>query len=320
MFRDIPLAQLRDYTGQVPSPEDFDEFWEATLAESRAAAWAPRVAPAAASLATLDVFDVEFAGFGGEPVRAWLRVPKGVQGPLPAVVAYAGYGGGRGLPMENLLWASAGFAHFQMDTRGQGSVWTPGDTPDSGVTGPSVPGFCTRGIDNRDTYYYRRLFTDAALAIDAARQLPQVDPGRVGVYGGSQGGAMSLAAAALAPKDVRAVWASVPFLSDIRHAVEVTDALPYAEFTQYLACHRDLAEAVFQVIPYFDGVNMARRAKAPATLTVGLMDEVVPASTVFAAYNNYAAPKDLVVWEFNGHEAGGPFEEAMAVEFFRERL
>ena len=37
------------------------------------------------------------------------------------------------------------------------------------------------------------------------------------------------------------------------------------------------------------------------------MDETCPPSTVFAAYNAYAAGKDIAVYEFNGHEGGGPY-------------
>jgi len=134
-------------------------------------------------------------------------------GPLPTVVEFVGYGGGRGHAVDNLFWSSAGFAHLQMDARGQGSGWSRGDTPDSGSWGPQVPGVMTRGITARETYYYRRLFTDAARAVDAARTLPAVDPARVAVVGGSQGGASALAAAALVP-DVAAVGARVPFLCD----------------------------------------------------------------------------------------------------------
>ncbi|MDR2380558.1 MAG: acetylxylan esterase [Bifidobacteriaceae bacterium] len=319
MLRDMPLDELRRYTSSVLLPEDFDEFWADTLAASRAGWFEPRLEVAEVGLVAIDIYDLTFAGFAGEPIKGWVRLPHGAAGPLGAVVTYAGYGGGRGLPTENLLWAAAGFVHVEMDSRGQGSSWSAGATPDAGWSGPAVPGFCTRGIDDKATYYYRRLFTDAVMAVDAARALPQVDPARVGVMGTSQGGAMALAAARLG-RGVSAAWCVVPFLADVRRGLEVTDERPFAEFTAYLACHRNRAEHLFEVLAYFDGVNLARGARVPAQFTVALMDNIVPPSTVFAAYNTYAGPKDLTIWPFNNHEAGGPHGEAAAIAFFNNHL
>ncbi|PSK66886.1 Cephalosporin-C deacetylase [Micromonospora sp. MH33] len=173
-----------------------------------------------------------------------------------------------------------------MDTRGQGSGWSRGDTPDLAGAGPQAPGMATRGIEDPRRYYYRRFLTDAVRAVDAARRLPAVDPGRVAVLGHSQGGGAALAAAALVP-DLRAAVAYVPFLCDIPRAVTVTDAHPYREIRDYLAVHRDREEAALRTLGYVDGVAFARRAGVPARLSVALMDEIVPPSTVFAAVNAY---------------------------------
>ncbi|WP_221305169.1 acetylxylan esterase [Streptomyces sp. Ag109_O5-1] len=103
-----------------------------------------RLTPVSTGLSTVDTFDVTFPGFGGEPVKAWLRLPGTATGPLPAVVQYVRHGGGRGHVQENLLWASARYAHLQVDTRGPSSGWSRGATPDSGPTGPEVSGVMTR--------------------------------------------------------------------------------------------------------------------------------------------------------------------------------
>jgi cephalosporin-C deacetylase len=270
-------------------------------------------------MTAIDAWDVTFPGFGGEPIKAWYRRPAGVAADLPVVVHFQGYGGGRGHLLENLSWAAGGFAHLMMDSRGQGSSWSEGETPDPHGSAPAAPGVMTRGLEAKESYYYRRLITDAALAVDAAAALPGVDATRIGVVGASQGGALATAATALNSL-VKAAAIRVPFLSDMRHATEVTNTEPYQELTRYLAVHRGAVDHVFNLLAYFDSVNFARHATAPATFTVGLADDITPPSTVYAAYNNYAGDKRITVHPFNGHESGGPVDDAEAQAFFRQRL
>ena len=316
MFTDLPEPALREYRSTQTDPDDFDEFWATTLAETRAHPLDLRVDRVETGLTTVDVYDVTFAGWAGQPVRAWLRVPAAAKGPLPAVVQFVGYGGGRGAAVETLFWSSAGFAHLQMDTRGQGSGWSLGATPDPDGSGPAHPGVMTRGIDSRETYYYRRVFADAVRAVEAARELDVVDASRVSVVGGSQGGGIALAVAGLVP-DLAAVAAYVPFLCDFRRATVITDADPYKEIGRYLAVHRHRASSVHDVLAYFDGVNFARRATAPALFTTALMDPTCPPSTVFGAFHAYAGAADVTVWPYNGHEGGGFEDDLLALALFR---
>lgn len=140
MHNDLAEAQLRCYRSSQTVPADFDAFWQQTLAEARASEQEVQVTPVPTGLSSIDTYDVTFPGFGEEPVKAWLRLPHGARELLPAVVQYVGYGGGRGHVLENLLWSSAGYAHFQMDTRGQGSGWSRGDTPTPARPGRRSPG------------------------------------------------------------------------------------------------------------------------------------------------------------------------------------
>jgi cephalosporin-C deacetylase len=313
-FLDRPLAELRTYRPERPEPADFDAFWAATLAATLEFPLDARFEPLKTRLSTVDIEDVTFHGFGGQPIKGWLLRPAAATGPLPAIVEYVGYGGGRGLPHERLLYASAGYVHLIMDTRGQGSAWQVGDTPDDGPAGNSHPGFATRGVQDRDTYYYRRLYTDAVRAVEAVRAHPLVDPARVLVAGGSQGGGMAIAAAGLVG-DLAGVITDVPFMQHIRHATETTDGYPYKELAEFCKVHRDKVEQVFGTISYVDGVNFAARATAPALYSVALMDEICPPSTVFASFNHYAGPKEIEVYPYNGHEGGGAHQMARALEF-----
>lgn len=319
MIADLTLDQLATYRSGQTAPDDFDAFWADTLASAASFDVGVRLTEVATGLATVKVYDVTFRGFAGQDVRAWLRLPAHATGPLPAVVQFVGYGGGRGHALENLFWASAGFAHLHMDTRGQGASWSLGDTPDDAVASPQVPGVMTRGILDPATYYYRRFFTDAVRAVDAARELEMVDPDRIAVVGGSQGGGTALAVAGLR-SDLAAAVAYVPFLCDFPRALQVTDSMPYRELIDYLKVHRTSAETVHRTLRYFDGVNFAARASAPARFSVALRDAVCPSSTVYGAFHNYAGEREIQVWEYNGHEGGGILDDAGALRFLRERL
>ena len=320
MLTDLDLDGLRAYRSDYREPEGFDAFWSDTLAEARSHDLGLGLTPVETPLETVEVFDVRFAGFGGHPVRGWLRVPRHRSGPLPAVVQFHGYASGRGHPLDDLLWASAGYAHLLMDVRGQGSGYAGGGaTPDPVGSGPSHPGFLTRGIEDPHAYVYRRVFTDAVRAVEAVRRVAFVDPGRVGVVGASQGGGIALAVAGLVP-DLGAAHFQAPFLCDIRRAVRITGSGPYTEVAGYLAARREQVEAVFHTLAHFDGVAFARRASAPAWFSTGLVDEVCPPSTAFGAFHAYRGAKQIRAWEFNGHEAGGSDDLAVVLPAFGDLL
>ncbi|GGC15663.1 acetylxylan esterase [Cellulomonas carbonis] len=323
---DLPLDQLRTYRADLHEPDGYDDFWARTLAEARTHDLALSAEPVDAALALVEVHDVTFAGFGGHPVRAWLRRPAGTREDLPAVVEFVGYGGGRGLPHESLVWAAAGYAHLVMDTRGQGAGWgSGGATPDPVGSAGATPGFLTRGIEDPEQHYYRRVFTDGVRAVEAVRALPGVDASRVAVAGGSQGGAIALAVGGLVP-DLLAVMPDVPFLCDVRRAIDVTDAYPYQELATYLSVHRDKVDVALRTMDHVDVLHLARRATAPALLSVALRDTICPPSTVFAAHNHYGELSDprpsaeIEVYPFNGHEGGQHHQAARQLRWLADRV
>jgi cephalosporin-C deacetylase len=317
---DLPLAELRAYSPELPEPADLDAFWSKTLAEARSHDLAATFAPVDSGLSVIETLDVTFAGFDGAPIRGWLHLPMGRSSRLPAVVEYIGYGGGRGLAHERFLWAAAGYAHFVMDTRGQGSTWAIGTTPDPDATGdPAHPGFMTKGILDPASFYYRRLITDAVRAVEAVRSHPSVEADRIAVTGGSQGGGLTIAVASLVEGLVGAI-PDVPFLCDFPRAITLQDRDPYAEIGRYLKAHRDHIEPALATLAYFDMAVLGGRATAPALFSVGLMDEVCPPSTVYAAFNRYGGPKEIVEYPFNDHEGGEGFHEVVKLRWLAQRL
>ncbi|GES29192.1 acetylxylan esterase [Streptomyces angustmyceticus] len=317
MFTDLSLDELRAYRPPRPEPPGFDAFWQRTLDETRAHDLDARFTEIDAGLALLRTQDVTFAGFGGHRIHGWFLAPRAADGPLPCVVQYLGYGGGRGMVHDWLLWPSAGYATLVMDTRGQSGPNRPGDTPDPvGSGNPGVPGKMTQGLLDPDDYYYRRLFTDAVRAVEAARGQAAVDAGRIVVAGGSQGGAAALAVAGLVP-GLAGALIDVPFLAHVRRAVEITDSGPYGELTRYFAGERGRIDTALHTLDHFDGLNFAARATAPALFGTALRDDVVPPSTGFAVHHHYAGEKELKVWRFNAHEGGGGEQRAAEIAFLR---
>jgi cephalosporin-C deacetylase len=176
----------------------------------------------------------------------------------------------------------------------------------------------TRGVLDPETYYFRRLYVDAVRAVETAAAHPQVDADRIAVAGASQGGGLSLAAAALAPELVRLCHADIPFLCDIERAVTLAPDAPYTELAAYLALHTDLEDAVARTVRYIDNALLAPRIRARTLISCGLMDTICPPSTVFAAYNAITAPKDIGVYTFAGHETPIAHQERQLAEFATE--
>ncbi|MBT0774065.1 acetylxylan esterase [Kineosporia sp. J2-2] len=314
-YADLPLDQLRSYQSSVEQPDDFDEFWRDTLKEAREAASGTRLEPVDNRLATVDTWDLTFSGFAGQPVRGWLHLPANRGGePLPCLVEYIGYTGGRGLAHERTGWAQGGYAHLVMDTRGQG-----GDTADAGATGgPSSPGFVTQGWESPRTHYYRRLITDAVRAVDVARELEAVDAERVLTTGISQGGGLAIAGGVLG--EAAAVLPDVPFLCDFPRAAWTATRAPYDELIAFSSRRRNATGQLMKTLSYVDGVNFARRATVPALFSVALMDATCPPSTVYGAYNAWGGEKSIREWAYNDHEGGQAHQQVEQYDWLREFL
>lgn len=318
---DLSPDQLVDYRPDRDEPTDFDAFWAETLDDARRKAAPPKFERVHSGLKTLDVYDVTFSGYGGQSVKGWYIEPVGTNGKLPAVVEFLGYGGGRNLPLSYLVWPSAGYAFMVMDTRGQGSAWSFGDTPDlPDGANPFFPGFMTQGILDPQTYYYRRVYADAVRAVETMRDHAHVDPARIAVTGGSQGGGLSIAAAGLVPDAVSVCMPDVPFLCHFRRAVEITPDAPYTEISRYLSVHRGHIDRVFETLSYFDGMNLAARCKADCLYSVALMDTICPPSTIYAAYNQVTARKEIRQYKFNNHEGGGILQTQSKLDYLNAKF
>jgi len=296
---DLPLERLRDYRTQTAEPDGLDQWWAGRLAAARELARPVELSRHEPDLyGPVEVYDAALPGAGGDRIRAWYLKPAGAGETPKIVVKFIGYGGGRGAPSEHMLLPALGYAVLVMDSRGQGGRWTSGATGD-GSQWPENSQVMTRGITSPEDYYYTRMFTDAALAVDAALELSGGQA--VAVSGASQGGGLALAAAALRAADVAVCHADVPFLCDIQRGITLAPHAPYTEVPEFLAENVALVNAALDTLRYIDCALLARRITARCLLSVGLMDVICPPSTVFAAYNEITADKDIAVYPYSGH-------------------
>lgn len=291
---------------QVPLTKapDFESFWSSTLEAFLPKTTSPVMVEYLTPMKHVQVMDVTIAGFNGDPIKGWFLTSRNADSQTPCIIMYDGYGGGRGLPHEWLFWVDVGYRVLVMDTRGQGGGFRLSDTPDGAYPRASqTPGFMTQGILNKDDYYYRRVFVDSVAFVNAAQTLPGVNPDRIIVAGGSQGGGISLAAASLSKK-VFAAMPDVPFLCNYKKATEMVDTYPYHEITLYCRIHRDQVEQVFSTLSYFDCLNLVTMATCPALISIGMHDPVCPPDTIFAMRNHYAGQVTTQIYEYNTHEGG----------------
>jgi cephalosporin-C deacetylase len=110
----------------------------------------------------------------------------------------------------------------------------------------------------------------------------------------------------------------VPFLCHYSRATEITSSGAYQELVEYCRRHRQKVHVVFNTLAYFDGLNFSARANSPALFSTGLMDEICPPSTVFAAYNHYTGAKQMRVWRYNHHEGGETDQDLEKMKFLAQ--
>ncbi len=299
---DMPYEDLLFYEGTNPRPGDFDRYWDRSLAVMQSIDPQVKLVPAEFQTDFAECFHLTFTGVGGARVYAKLLRPRKQAQPGPAVLMFHGYSGNSGDWYNKLGYAAQGFTVAALDCRGQGGrSQDPG-----GVKGWTLNGHIVRGLDDDPAnLLYRAIFLDTAQLARIVMEMPEVDENRVGATGGSQGGGLTLACAALEPRIHRAA-PIFPFLIDYQRVWEIDqDVDAYQElrewFRRFDPRHEREAE-IFTRLGYIDVQHLANRIRGEVLLAIGLMDTVCPPSTQFAAYNKITAPKSLVVYPDYGHE------------------
>ena len=299
---DLPLAELKRYGGRNPRPADFDEYWQRAGAELDATDLAVELVDAQFQVPCARCRHLYFTGVGDARVHAKLLQPAAVSAPGPAVLLFHGYRGSSPEWSELLGYVAAGFTVAALDCRGQG-----GESEDpGGVRGNTLYGHIIRGLaDGPDQLLYRQIFLDTAALARIVMALDDVDAARVGATGASQGGGLTLACAALEPR-IRRAAPVYPFLCDYQRVWQMDQAeRAYRELRDFFRMCDPTHERehfYFERLGYIDVQHLAGRIRAQVLMGVGLMDQVCPPSTQFAAYNKITSPKEMVIYPDFEHE------------------
>lgn len=304
---DMPYEKLQTYTGRNPKPADFDEYWTRGLAEMRALDPQIELVPADFQTEFADCFNLYFTGVDNARIHAKMLRPKPTLleqsgTPAPAIVMLHGYSGNAGEWVDKLGYVAMGHTVVAMDCRGQGGL----SEDSGGVKGWTLNGHIVRGLgDAPERMLYRQIYLDTAQLAAIVMDMDHVDAARVGVTGGSQGGGLTIACAALEPR-IKLAAPVFPFLCDYQRVWEMDLAKnAYDElqawFRRFDPLH-EREEAIFTQLGYIDVQHLADRIEATVMMSVGLMDDICPPSTQFAAYNKIKSEKSVLLYPDFGHE------------------
>ncbi len=299
---DMPTEELKRYHGSSPRPDDFDEFWDRSLEEMNAIDPQAEFKPYPFPSKIAECYELRFRSTKGAVIYAKFARPKNASGKIPAILHFHGLGGS-GECWRNLMpFVSQGFCIATMDVRGQG-----GNSRDVGnQMGPTQCAPFIRGVEGApDNLLYRDIFLDTAMLHRVITAREDVDASRIGVFGGSQGGALSIVCAALVPS-VKLCSPQYPYLSDYRRVWEMDLAKGAYDAITYYFRQRDprheREDEFFYKLGYIDIQNLAPRIRAKVLMLTGLMDTICPPSTQFAAYNKITSEKDVIFYPDFGHE------------------
>lgn len=299
---DMSYDKLLEYQGINPCPQDHAEYWEEALMEMRAVDPKVELIASDFNVPGAECFDMYFTGVRNARIHAKYLRPEGTKKPHPAVILFHGYAGDSGDWNDKLKFVNMGFSVAALDCRGQGGL----SQDVGGTAGNTLRGHIIRGLDDKPgNLLFRHIFLDTAQLASIVMDMPEVDENRVGAMGGSQGGALTLVCASLEPRIKRAA-PSFPFLCDYKRVWEMDLAKDAYEelrtyFRQFDPLH-DREKEIFTKLGYIDVQYLTQRIRGEVLMGVGLMDNICPPSTQFAAYNKIRAPKQLAVYPDYGHE------------------
>ncbi|MCQ2313139.1 MAG: acetylxylan esterase [Paludibacteraceae bacterium] len=273
-----PMKIESPYDGQP----DFDEFWENTKKELRALYADNEVKLTVykeTANATIYLFEARSIKNIGDTlgiVRGYYSEPK-AEGKYPLQIQFPPYDT-PGSAFSCPLSGSATQCEMHVSPRGQYINMRNGYKNDYGE-------WIKYGIKRKETYYYRGAYMDCVRAVDFAFGREKVDTTQVFAYGSSQGGALTIATAALSDHTFAAISVCVPFLGDWQDFFKLSNGFP-GDIKNAAKKEGMTEEDALRVLSYIDTKNLAHKVTCPVLEIICLQDDVVPPHTNASIYNN----------------------------------
>jgi cephalosporin-C deacetylase len=307
------IEELEALDVRTTRRDDFDEFWRAAVTRCDETPLRAQGCARGSPFPGVEIRDLTFEGLDGSPIHAWLALPReAADRPVPAVVAFHGASGSRGVPAQRAHWLLAGCAVLAMDYRMQG-----GDTgSNTGFLGGPDPNWVSLGLDSPHNHFYYHVLTDGLRAIRVAKEEARIDSSRIALDGYSQGGGSALTLAALDP-EVALCMADMPSACWIEKRIfDGTGGTGMCQ--EYLRAHPERVEDVCRVMSYFDNLNHAENIRCRTLVSCGLKDTSCPADCCYAACNKITAQKTIVPYPFTTHSGGGGRHLSLKLDTLRE--
>jgi cephalosporin-C deacetylase len=274
--------------GKIP---DLQGWWDATKRELNAIPPETKITKISNQSDFKDIYEVEFTSLENIKVYGYMFVPK-KEGKFPAILHVPGYGVG---------YTPRSFNRNQEDVIEFG-VAIRGQSPSNKVIRPGFDllGLVSYKICDPKTYVYRGAYMDCLRALDILRSFSKTDTSKVAVMGGSQGGGLSLATAALAGSKVKACVTLCPFLCDLEHHGVVRPVF-LQEKQAFSKAYNCTMETINNTLEYVDTKNMATWITSPVFFGSALFDDDCPSHVGFVTFNKISTPKKFKLYPNDGH-------------------
>lgn len=301
-----------EHVTSVHKPDDFDAFWTDLMVQAAVLPLDPEMTPVPMrSNDQIETFEIHYTSLDGVRIAGWYCRPResALAGPYPALIQVPGYISEPTLPKQ---WAKAGYAAVGVAPRGK--------LRSNQHFNPGYPGLLIDNIIDKETYAYRAFYIDAARAVDFVLSRPEIDHSRIGVQGGSQGGALTLILAALRNDVITCGAAGAPYLTGYMDAASLTHSYPYEELNEYLRLYPEREARMRATLDYFDCLNFAPDIRCPMLISIGLGDDVCPPETAFDLLKVLGGPVEYNAWPRCAHDSGQFWEGKNINDFLAKYL